>query len=159
MSNLSPFAPSGRAQSNAQMRFATASSAPMVTNSVAGQILLPAPNGISWKCCPLKSTVEPSHRTKSPTTNLPNSSANFFNNTPKLPLSSPAYFLPKAVLHITSFDSVTKASVKFTTDGIDFTIFSTIKAVFSSLVDRKDRTLVVFKGCSMHVLICLQYSP
>ncbi|KAJ8420218.1 hypothetical protein Cgig2_033971 [Carnegiea gigantea] len=87
-------------------------------------------------------SIQPSHGTKSPMANSPNSSTNFFNNTPKLALSSLAYFLPKAALQSTSFVSVTKVSLKFTTDGIDFTIFSTIEAVSSSLMDRKDRTLV-----------------
>ncbi|KAA3463201.1 rhodanese-like domain-containing protein 11, chloroplastic isoform X2 [Gossypium australe] len=55
MSKSISFAPPGNDQSNLCTRFAKRSSFIAIANKIPGQILLPELNGISSKCCPLKS--------------------------------------------------------------------------------------------------------
>ncbi|CAL9030933.1 unnamed protein product [Prunus brigantina] len=54
----SALAPPGNVQSNLCTRFANTISLVIMANKDPGQPLLPAPNGINWKSCPLKSTEE-----------------------------------------------------------------------------------------------------
>lgn len=60
MSNSAGSAMSGTSQSKWSSRLASGSSTLARPNAIPGHILLPAPNGRSWKSVPLKSTVEDS---------------------------------------------------------------------------------------------------
>ncbi|CAI0450793.1 unnamed protein product, partial [Linum tenue] len=62
MSSSSTLIPSGKLQSNPFTIFASTNSFVAMANEIPGQPLLPAPNGISSKSCPRKSTLQPSFK-------------------------------------------------------------------------------------------------
>ncbi|URD73194.1 hypothetical protein MUK42_34391 [Musa troglodytarum] len=80
MSIASPAIPSGSCQSKWYNKFASASSVVAMAKATPGQPLRPAPNGINWKSCPLKSMLLP--------TNLSGqNSSGFSHETGSLPIA------------------------------------------------------------------------